>query len=463
MKSQDIIESFSAIARAKNIDRAELGTIIEELFRALLEKHFGEASNCSIIVNMDKGEIEIYQEKKVVEEVLDPIHEIELEDAVAVEPGLQVGDPFIEVVDPDQFGRRLVIAARQLLTQRIRDIEKKHVFEDFSQRVGEIVIGDIRQIQRDNILVHIEQAELRLPKSEQIPMERYRRGGTIRAIVKSVELTPKGPDIVISRSDERFLKRLFELEVPEIEEGIIEFVAVSRSPGERAKIVVRSTDRRIDPVGACVGMRGSRIQSVVRELNGEKIDVINFSSQPEVLISRALSPARPLSLFIDEQAKYCLAVFDDADMDAAIGRSAQNVLLASRATGYKIEAVKKSEHQASRKTAAPAVFLDQVPGLTPRMVSMLMEASVHTVEEFLAAQRPHLLSVKGMGEKTLDMIEERVNAFSAAPSPQTETVAPVAADSNASGPSQDAEMPAMGTDISVLAPAAEPSNEASKE
>ncbi|MCK4577820.1 MAG: transcription termination factor NusA, partial [Candidatus Marinimicrobia bacterium] len=301
MIHQEIIESFSAIAREKNIDRAHLGTIIEELFMTLIQKKYGEDyTNFSVIANMDKGTIEIYQELTIVAEVTDPVIEISLEAAQEIEPDLDVGDPFIEIIDPSDFGRRLISTGKQFLSQRIREIEKQAVYDEYSQLIGTIAAGDVHQVRRDNVFINIDKVELRLPRSEQIPNERYRRGNSIRALIKSVEINPKGPDIVISRADSDFLIRLFEMEVPEIEDGIIEIRSVARAPGDRSKIVVYSHDKRIDAVGACVGMRGSRIQSIVRELNGEKIDIINWSEQPEILVSRALSPAKPVNLLIME-------------------------------------------------------------------------------------------------------------------------------------------------------------------
>ena len=405
MNNQELIQCFSDIAREKNIDRTELGTILEDLFLTLLEKQFGDASNCSVLVNIDKGEIEIYQEKTIVEEVDDPATQIDLEKACEVEPDLSVGDPFIEVIDPIVFGRRLIMTARQFLSQRIKDIERQYIFEDYFARVGEIIVGEVRQIQRDNIHLFNEQSEMRMPKREQIQSERPRRGETIRGIVKSVEMTPRGPDIVISRSDNQFLSKLFEMEVPEIEDGIIVITSIARAPGERSKLIVKSTDRRIDAVGACVGMRGSRIQAVVRELNGEKIDVINFSSQSEVLISRALSPAKPINLRIDDDQKYCVAVFEDEDMESGVGKSYLNVTLASEVTGYTIEA------ERSVSSDGTANKLSDIKGLTIRMVSLLNEAEIITIKDFQEADQNELLEVKGIGEYFINSVATKINIF----------------------------------------------------
>jgi len=399
---REIIESFSAIAREKNIDRAHLGTIIEELFMVLIQKKYGEEyTNFSVIVNMDKGTIEIYQEKTVVQEVNNPIVEISLDDARKVEPDLEEGDPFIEIIDPTNFGRRLISTAKQFLSQKIREIEKQSVYDEYIQLVGTIATGDIHQVRRDNVYINIDRVELRLPKLEQIPSERYRRGGTIRALIKSVDLTPKGPDIIVSRADNDFLIRLFEMEVPEIEDGIIEIKNVARAPGDRSKIIVFSHDRRIDAVGACVGMRGSRIQSIVRELSGEKIDIINWSDQPEILVSRSLSPAKPVNLLIMEDRPYIMAVFSDEELPTAIGRNGQNINLASKVTGYTIDAVKQSEYEGPK---VRTIYLDELAGLSINQVEVLAQADVHTASEFLESTADDILALKGFGPRTYEKV-----------------------------------------------------------
>ena len=411
MDKQDLIQSFSDIAKDKNVDRTEIGTIIENLFKTLIEKKFGTSENCDVIVNIERGELEIYQNKTVVDFVEVEGSEISLHEAKQIEPSMEIGDPYIDVIDPASFGRRLIITAKQFLNNQIKDIEKKHTFENYFNRVGEIIIGDIRQINKDNINVYIEQSELRLPRSECIPNERYRRGDTIRAIVKSVEMKSNGPDIVISRADNKFLAKLFEMEVPEIEDGIIEIQKITRAPGIRAKIIVVSHDRRIDAVGACVGMRGSRIQSVVRELNGEKIDVINKSDQPEILISRALSPAKPLNLYIDDSSKHCLAVFDDEEIDSGVGRNYNNLNLASDLTGYKIEAVKKSDYEENSPKKEKEIFIDQVSTLTDKMIKMLSSANIDTLDQYKKTNKDDLLLIKGVGEKMLNSIDEKIDNY----------------------------------------------------
>ncbi|MBC8310963.1 MAG: transcription termination factor NusA [Candidatus Marinimicrobia bacterium] len=413
MINKEIIEAFSIVAKEKNIDRTNLSTIIEDLFMTMIYKKYGEdRENFSVIVNMEKGEIEIYQEKVVVQDVVDPVCEISLADAHLVEPDLEIDDPFIDILSPEDFGRRLINTAKQHLAQRIRDIERESIFDDFNKKIGEIVVGSVHQIQRDRIFVNLDQAELLLPKSEQLPNDRYRRGESVRGVIKSVEFTSKGPEIMLSRSDNMFLERLFEMEIPEIEDGIIEIKAVSRSAGDRSKIVVYSSDQRIDAVGACVGMRGSRIQSVVRELNGEKIDIINWSNQPEILISRALAPAKPINLYIDEERPYVVAVFEDEELPIAIGRNGQNIKLASDVTGYTIDAVKKTDYEG---TTTEVVYLDELSGITAIQLELLSKNEIHTGEDFLSCEKSMLLDLKGFGDKTIEkisgIIEEKISSL----------------------------------------------------
>ena len=413
MVNRELIEVFSEIAREKNVERSELASILEELFLYIIEREYGDSSNCSCIVNLDKGEIEIYAEKTIVEEIDDYKVEITLDEAIAKEPeeaeGLTVGDVFVEVIDLRVFGRRIISTAKHFFSQKLRDVERNYIYEDYANRIGEIVIGVVHQVQRDNVFVNIDQAELRLPKSEQIYSERYRRGDTVRSIIKSVEITSKGPDIVVSRSDNHFLNKLFEMEVPEIEDGIIDITSIARQPGERAKIIVQSNDRRIDPVGACVGMRGSRIQAVVRELNNEKIDIVNFSEQPEILITRALSPAKPINLYIDEEKEYCIAIFEDENLDSAIGRNGMNINLASRVTGYRIDAYGVNQYK--RLQDDQNTLLSDIDGIKASFSKALNEVNIKTVADLMDADEESLVEIKSLSSEKVEIIFSSVQLF----------------------------------------------------
>ena len=413
MVNRELIEVFSEIAREKNVERSELATILEELFLYIIEREYGDSSNCSCIVNLDKGEIEIYAEKTIVDEVDDYKVEITLEEAIEKEPeaaeGLVVGDVFVEVIDLTVFGRRIINTAKHFFAQKLRDVERNYIYAEEEKRRGEIVIGIVHQVQRDNVFINIDQAELRLPKNEQIQSERFRRGDTVRSVIKSVEITSKGPDLVVSRSDNYFLNKLFEMEVPEIEDGIIDITSIARQPGERAKIIVQSNDRRIDPVGACVGMRGSRIQAVVRELNNEKIDIVNHSEQPEILITRALSPAKPVNLYIDEDKEYCIAIFEDENLDSAIGRSGMNINLASRLTHYRIDAYGVNQYK--RLQDDQNTLLTEVDGITKKIGESLLDANIKTVLDLMEADEESLLEITGIATSTVEQIYTSVQQF----------------------------------------------------
>jgi N utilization substance protein A len=412
MVNRDLIEIFIELAREKNIERSELGTIIEQLFLFIIDKEKGESDNCSVIVNLDKGEIEIYVEKTIVEEVDDDHFDITLERALELEPelvDLKLGDTFVEVVDPANFGRRLVANARQFLNKRTREVQQQYIYEDYVQRIGEVIIGTVHQVHRENTFVNIEQTELRMPRNEQIFSERFRRGDTIRALVKAVEVTPKGPDILISRSDDLFLYKLFEMEVPEIEDGIIEIKGIARKPGERSKIIVHSIDKRIDAVGACVGMRGSRIQSVVRELNNEKIDIVNYTEKSEVFITRALSPAKPIDLYLDDDKKYCVAIFDEGGLENAVGRSGVNINLASQLTGYTIDAYTKKEYDEVLINQQKS--LDSFDGIKKGVLKKLSEAGIVSVADYLGSKKFVLVDELDLTGDEINSISAVVNTF----------------------------------------------------
>lgn len=412
MINRELIEVFSEIAREKNVDRSELGSIIEQLFLYIIEKQTGDSSNCSVIVNIDKGEIEIYAEKTIVDKITDPHTEITLKDVLKQDPDLsdlQIGDPFVEVIDPRIFSRRIIAHAKQFFSQRIVDVERKYIYEDYANRVGEIVIGIVHQVQRDNIFINIDHAELRMPRKEQIPSERFRRGDTTRAVIKSVEITAKGPDIVISRADNHFLYKLFEMEVPEIEDGIIEITKIARHPGERAKIIVHSHDRRIDAVGACVGMRGSRIQAIVRELNNEKIDIVNHSDKPEILITRALSPAKPLELHIDDERNYCVALFEKEELETAIGKGGVNINLASNLIDYKIDAFTPDEYKLYLQNSE--IALKSLKDLPKYIVNSLADININNVAELLSSSEERILKADEIAEDDLIIINKAIKPF----------------------------------------------------
>ncbi len=375
----------------------------------MITKKYGSADNFEIFVNLDKGEIEIYQNKVIVEEVVDPVHEIDLESARKVESSLEVGDDFIEILNPTMFGRRLITSAKQNLNQRIKDVEKEIIYSEFNNRIGEIILGDVRQINRSDIFLLIDRTEALLPRSEQIDSERYHRGESVRVLVKEVRKSARGPEVIVSRADPKFLIRLFELEVPEIYDGIIEIKNVARQPGERSKIAVFSNDKRIDPVGACVGMKGIRIQAISKELNNEKIDIIPYSNDPSTYISRALSPAKPLKVIIDEENKSAVAVISDEQVSISIGKGGLNRRLTSRLTSYNVEILKESEYTAMIQTEKEKeVSLDDLEGIRPSIIEKLHAAQIFSVHDIIEQGRDGLMNIDGIGKKTVEKIFEQI-------------------------------------------------------
>lgn len=402
-----IVEAIQQLIRDRNIEREAFQEIIESVFLAIIKKKYGSTENFDVIFNLDKGDIEIYCEKTIVNdgELEDPVIEIELSKAREFDPDMDVGEVFVDIIDFRHFGRRLITSAKQNLSQKIKEIEKENIFTEYSDRVGEIIIGEVHQINRKEIRLYQERVEVIMPRSEQIYSERYRRGDSVRAIVKSVERTSKDPEIIVSRADPSFVKRLFELEVPEIYDNIIEIKAIAREPGDRTKIAVLSNDKRIDPVGACVGMKGIRIQAIVRELNNEKIDIIHWNPDSETFVKRALSPVSPLSVSIDSDAKQAEVVIPDDQMSMAIGRHGQNIRLASAITGYEIVPVKESEYFVDE------LDLSEVDGLSETIINRLKEVGLQSAEDVLDAGRDKLMEIKGIGTKTAEKILETVGSY----------------------------------------------------
>lgn len=409
--NSEIMEAITQIAKDKRIERENLRDILENIFISMIEKKYGSADNFDVIVNIDKGDIEIYQEKTVVKEVEDPVTEIDEKSALEIDSDAEIGEEVVEVIDPSEFGRRLIVSAKQNLNQRIRDFEREHIIEEYKNRIGEIIIGDIHQTHKRGIYINQDKTEVFLPREEQIYNERLRRGETVRCLVKEVSSEGRGPEIIVSRADKQFLIRLFELEVPEIYDGIVEIKDVAREAGDRSKIAVESIDRRIDAVGACVGMKGVRIQAVVRELNNEKIDIINFSSEPEIFISRALTPAKPLKIIVNDEEKMAVAIIEDDQMSLAIGRGGQNLRLASQLTGFQIEPIRESEYKTEGEEPQESVEIKDIEGIPANIKTKLLEADILDAAEIIELGREGLLKLQGIGPKTVDKIMESVQNY----------------------------------------------------
>lgn len=401
----DITESFAQMVREKGIDKDILAGIIEDIFSMMVRKKYGPDARFEVIVNLEKGHIEIYLEREIVETVEDPNTQIDIKTVrKKTDEPLELGDEYVELIELDKFDRRLVVSAKQSLNQRIKEIEKEITFAEYSKKIGEIIVGDIYQIRRNEILVIHNKKELILPKSEQIPKERYKKGDTIRAVIVDVRRTSTGnPQIIISRASPLFLRRLFELEIPEIPEaygGVIEIKGIVREPGERAKVAVESHDDRVDAVGACVGMKGTRIHAIVRELNNENIDVINYSSDPIVFITRALSPAKLKDIKIDRQNKIATVTVDIEQVPMLIGKNGQNIRLASKLTGYEIK-VKKIGGMYDIDLSE---FQEELEEIQPGAYALFTEAGFSSALEIIEAYEDKKIAFDELDQDTLKRI-----------------------------------------------------------
>jgi len=345
--SKQIIQSFAEIAKDKDIDKDLLLSILEDVFRTMIRKKYGSDDAFEVILNADRGEVQILHIREVVppEELTDEVQEITIEEAQKHDPDLELYDEFAQELNIQDFGRRAVMMARQQLAQRIREIEKDNVFSEYSDRVGEIVLGDVYQIRNHEMLVNHNGVELTLPKDEQIYKDRYHKGDTIRAVVKEVKRYHGNPSVIISRTSPLFLERLFENEIPEVFDGIIDLVRIAREPGDRSKVAVISHDERVDPVGACVGMKGIRIHAIVRELNNENIDVINFTDDKHEFIKRALQPAEVLDVELSGDGSHAKVLVPADEVSKAIGKGGVNIRLASKLAECEIDVYREVEEE----------------------------------------------------------------------------------------------------------------------
>jgi N utilization substance protein A len=348
MDHQVLIESFSEFKDVKNIDRATMMSILEDVIRGMLRKRYGTSDNFDVIINIDKGDLEIYRNRTIVDDgmVEDPVTQVAYSEAILVEPDFEVGEDLTETVRLGDFGRRSVLALRQNLVSRISELEKDGIYRKYKDRVGEILTGEVYQIWKKEILVLDDEGnELVLPKSETIPADFFKKGDAVRSVILRVEMLNNNPRIILSRTSPVFLERLFEQEVPEVFDGLITIKNIVREPGERAKVAVESYDDRIDPVGACVGMKGSRIHGIVRELRNENIDVINYTNNIQLYISRALSPAKITSIKLDDDTRRAAVFMKPDQVSLAIGKGGHNIKLAGRLSGYEIDVYRDTEDE----------------------------------------------------------------------------------------------------------------------
>jgi N utilization substance protein A len=378
--------------------------ILEDVFRTMIRKKFGEDDNFDIVINADKGDLEIWRFREIVDDNSEDIWDhdkISLSEAKKIEPDFEIGEEVAEEIKLEDFGRRAVMMARQTLIQRIKDLEKDILFQKYKDLVGELILGEVYQIlTREVLLIDAEGNELILPKSEQIPKDRYRKGETVRAVVQRVEMVNGNPRIILSRTSPKFLERLFESEVPEVFDGLITIRNVVREPGERAKVAVESYDDRIDPVGACVGMKGSRIHSIVRELQNENIDVISFTDNLELYIQRALSPAKITSIKIEKEDGRVSVFMKPDQVSLAIGKGGYNIKLASKLVGYEIDVFRDLE-EGEEEDVDLDEFVDEIEGW---VIDELKRVGLDTAKSVLALPKEDILRRTDLEEGTIENV-----------------------------------------------------------
>ncbi|RIV20596.1 transcription termination/antitermination protein NusA [Fibrisoma montanum] len=405
MTSGLLIESFADFARSKNIDRPTMIAILEDVFRTMIRKKFGTDENFDVIINAESGDLEMWRTREIVDDNSEDIWDydkIPLAEARKIQDDFEVGEQVAEEVKLEDFGRRVVQTARQTLIQKIKDLEKELLYQKYKDQVGDLITAEVYQLlKHEIILVDPENNELSLPRTEQISKDRYRKGETIKAVVSRVEMINGSPKIILSRTSPVFLERLFEIEVPEIYDGLISIRKIVREPGERAKVAVESYDDRIDPVGACVGMKGSRIHGIVRELGNENIDVINYTENLELLISRALSPAKISSMQIDREAKRVSVFLKPDQVSLAIGKGGQNIKLAGRLVDMEIDVFRDNEGQEDDEDVDLSEFTDEIDEW---MIDELRRVGLDTAKSVLALNRDELVRRTDLEEDTVDEI-----------------------------------------------------------
>ncbi len=405
----NLIDSFQEFKEFKNIDRPTVISVLEEVFRSMIRRRYGTDENVDVIVNPDNGDLEIWRTRVVVEDEFseDDDLEIELAEAQKFDPDLEVGDDYIEQITLESFGRRAILAARQTLVSKILELEKDEVFKKYKDREGELVTGEVYQIwKKETLVLDDDGNELILPKTEQIPADYFKKGDSIRAVVHKVEMLNSNPRIIISRTAPEFLQRLFELEVPEIFDGLITIKKIVREPGERAKVAVESYDDRIDPVGACVGMKGSRIHGIVRELRNENIDVINFTNNNLLYIQRALSPAKISSIKLDDENMTAAVYLKSDQVSLAIGRGGHNIKLAGKLTGYEIDVYRETTDEIEEDVDIEE-FADEIDGW---IIDELKRVGLDTAKSVLALTVDELVRRTDLEEDTIREVVQVLQA-----------------------------------------------------
>jgi N utilization substance protein A len=402
MSNTNLFESFAEFKEFKNIDRETMMRILEDVFRNMLIKKHGTDDNFDIIINPDEGDLEIWRNREIVPdgEVEDENKQISYSEAIKIEPDFEVGEEATEEIRLEHFGRRSILSMRQNLVSRIIELEKDSLYKKYSQRVGEIITGEVYQVwKREILLLDDEGNELILPKAEQIPSDYFKKGDAVRAVVAKVEMRNNNPVVILSRTASEFLERLFEMEVPEVFDGLITIKKIVRVPGERAKVAVESYDDRIDPVGACVGMKGSRIHSIVRELKNENIDVINYTSNIQLLIQRSLSPAKITNIKLNEATGKAEVFLKPDQVSLAIGKGGHNIKLASKLTGYDLDVYRETD--GDDEDVDLEEFADEIDSW---IIDELKAAGLDTARSVLELKKEELVSRTDLEEETIEEI-----------------------------------------------------------
>ena len=472
-----ILDALSQITREKSVDRALLVETLEQGLASAVRKKHGATADVVVKFANDTGSISVALRKSVVETVDDPALQLTVEQARTFKPDATVGDVLTFPLSIAEFGRNAIQTAKQVLIQRVREAERERVYKEYADKIGILVRGVVQQVDRGNVIVKLDHSEGFLRAREQIPRSYHRQGDYVRAVVIAVDKSAKGPQVILSRTHPDFLRRLFESEVPEIAESIVEIKAVAREAGFRSKISVYSTDPRVDAVGSCVGLKGSRVQSIVRELGGERIDIVPWSQDPTVFVSRALSPAKVMDVKVHDEDKRMLVVVADDQLSLAIGKGGQNARLAARLTGWKIDLVSKSD-QKKREDVQRSSRIDvEKLELGEATTEKLISAGIETVQELVAASLQHLTEIPGIGEKTAEKILSAGHEYLAAHpilpatselefTPEMEAQAPAepetdgeraTASASGAGPAED------GTPVAPVASAATPAEGAPEE
>ncbi|MCA6435528.1 MAG: transcription termination factor NusA [Bacteroidota bacterium] len=407
----NLIESFSLFKEDKNIDKATLMSIIEDVFRNMLIKKFGSDKNFDIIVNPDKGDVEIYKNRRIVDDEFaedsfdfDENKHISFSDAQKIEPDFEIGEDLSERVKLEDFGRRAVLSVRQNLVQKILELQKSEIYNKYKEKVGDVITAEVYQVWKKEIMLMDDEGnELLLPKTEQIPSDFFKKGDTVKAVVSKVDLKNGSPSIIVSRTSPVFLERLFETEVPEIFDGLITIKKIVREPGERAKVAVESYDDRIDPVGACVGMKGSRIHGIVRELKNENIDVINYTANAQLLIQRSLSPAKITTIKLDETNKRAEVFLKPDQISLAIGKGGYNIKLAGKLTGYEIDVYRDTDTDIDTEDVDLDEFADEI---NDEVIDKLKAIGCDTAKSVLELSVAELTRRTGIEEETIEEVRE---------------------------------------------------------